>query len=384
MNLEIPELLLLGPGPSPVSPTIAAAQAQPLVGHLDPVFLGIMDRVQSDLRKVFGTASRFTLPVSGTGSAGMELTVSNLVEPGDRVVVGVNGVFGGRMRDLAKRLGAEVVEVVAEFGRPLDPEAVVAAVAGGPTRLVAMVHAETSTGVLTDPRPIAAAARAAGALLLLDCVTSLGGAPVELDAWGVDAAFSGTQKCLSVPPGLSPVALSDRALERIAARRSGPGTWYFDVSLLQGYWGGERTYHHTAPISMVYALAAGLREALAEGLEARFARHREVAEALYRGLEVLGLSCSVEAAHRTPMLTTVALPSGFDELTARRTIRQRHRIEIGGGLGPWAGRVWRIGLMGHGARLSSVLRVLAAIGDVLHEAGRTVDVAAALRAAVPA
>jgi alanine-glyoxylate transaminase/serine-glyoxylate transaminase/serine-pyruvate transaminase len=217
--------------------------------------------------------------------------------------------------------------------------------------------------------------------MLLDCVTSLGGAPVELDEWGIDAAFAGTQKCLSVPPGLAPLSLSAAALERIAARRTPAPTWYFDVGLLNGYWGGDRIYHHTAPISMIYALAAGLEQVREEGLAARHQRHRDVAEALYRGLEVLGLACLVPAAHRTPMLTTVLVPAGFDEAAARRVIRDRHHIEVGGGLGSLQGRVWRIGLMGHGARLSSVVRVLSAIGDVLQAAGHRVDLPAALAAA---
>ena len=358
------------------------AMSQPLVGHLDPVFLSIMDRVQGDMRRVFTTENRFTLPVSGTGSAGMEICFTNLVEPGDRVVVGVHGVFGTRIVDLVTRLGGEAIEVVSEFGQALDVEGMVAAIRGGPTRLVAFVHAETSTGVLTDPEPIVTAAADVGALTVLDCVTSLGGTPVCIDEWGVDAAFSGTQKCLSVPPGLSPVTFSDRALEKITGRRTPTPSWYLDVGMLSGYWGGDRAYHHTAPISMVYALEAGLKQVHEEGLPARFARHESVAAALYRGLEVLGLDCLVPAESRTPMLTTALLPEGLDEVGLRRAIRERHHIEIGGGLGALKGRVWRIGLMGHGARTTSVLRVLAAIGDVLHEAGQPVDTAAALRAAL--
>jgi alanine-glyoxylate transaminase/serine-glyoxylate transaminase/serine-pyruvate transaminase len=376
------EVLLLGPGPSPVSRDTLAAMSQPLLGHLDPEFLAVMDRVQTDLRRLFCTENPFTLPVSGTGSAGMEICLANLVEPGDRVVIGIHGVFGGRMKNLVERLGGEVVEVTAPFGEPLDADAMIAAVRGGPTRLVAFVHAETSTGVLIDPAPIAAAAREVGALCVLDCVTSLGGTRVDIDGWGVDAAFSGTQKCLSVPPGLSPVTFSNRALERIAARERQPSTWYLDVGLLSGYWGEERVYHHTAPVSMIFALQSGLQQLHEEGDEARFERHRHVAAALYRGLEVLGLGCLVPAAWRTPMLTTVALPSDLqNEAGLRAAIRSEHRIEVGGGLGPLKGRVWRIGLMGHGARESSVTRVLAAIGEVLAGSGRDVDVASALAAA---
>ena len=378
----LPELLLLGPGPSPVPQRTLEALSRPLVGHLDPVFLSLMDGVQDDLRRLFATENRFTLPVSGTGSAGMEICLTNLVEPGDRVVVGVHGVFGSRIVDLVTRLGGEAVEVVSEFGRPLDIEGMVAAIRGGATKLVALVHAETSTGVLTDPVPITGAAAEVGAMTILDCVTSLGGAPVKIDEWGIDAAFSGTQKCLSVPPGLSPVTFSDRALEKISGRGTPTPSWYLDASLLSGYWGGDRAYHHTAPISMVYALAAGLEQVHEEGLPTRFDRHASVAAALYRGLEVLGLPCLVPAESRTPMLTTALVPEGVDEVGLRGTIRERHQIEIGGGLGALKGRVWRIGLMGHGARMTSVLRVLAAIGDVLHEAGQPVDTAAAMRAAL--
>jgi alanine-glyoxylate transaminase/serine-glyoxylate transaminase/serine-pyruvate transaminase len=375
------EVLLLGPGPSPVSHAVLAALGAPVLGHLDAEFVQLMDRVQADLRHAFQTDNRLTLPISGTGSAGMETVLVNLIEPGDRVVVGVHGVFGERMLEIARRLGAETVEVRAEFGSALDPAAVAAAIRGGPTRLVAFVHAETSTGVLQQPRPIASAAREAGALVVLDCVTSLCGAQVQLDEWGIDAAYAGTQKCLSAPPGLSPVSFSARALERIAARRRKPPSWYLDVSLLGSYWGGERAYHHTAPISMVYALAAALDDVVQEGLEPRFLRHRDVAGALYRGLGALGLECLVPAALRTPMLTSVRVPEGVDELAARRLLRERHRIEIGGGLGTLKGRIWRIGLMGHGARLESVVRVLAALGDALAQQGRAADVAAAVRAA---
>ncbi|MEM7200685.1 MAG: aminotransferase class V-fold PLP-dependent enzyme [Planctomycetota bacterium] len=374
------EVLLLGPGPSPVSAGVRAAMGAPTLGHLDPEFLGLMDRVQNDLRALFGTASDFTLPISGTGSAGMETCLVNLLEPGDRVVVGVHGVFGERMVDLARRQGADVVEVRAEYGEALDPARMAQAIAGGPTAAVAFVHAETSTGVLQPVEDIARAAKAAGALLILDCVTSLGGAPVTLDAWGVDAAYSGTQKCLSVPPGLSPLSFSAAAMQRAAHRRSASPSWYLDVNLLGGYWGGERVYHHTAPINQVYGLAAGLDDALDEGLPARQQRHRDVADALYRGVEALGLGCLVPAALRTPMLTSVCVPDGVDEAAVRRVLRQDHDIEIGGGLGPLKGRVWRIGLMGHGARESSVRRVVAGLADALARQGHQVDSANAQQA----
>lgn len=378
-----PEILLLGPGPSPVPPQVAAAMAAPTLGHLDPEFAALMDRVQADLRVVLGTQNRFTLPISGTGSAGMEAALVNLVEPGDRVVVGVHGVFGARIADLVARLGGEAVVVRAEFGAALDQEAVAAAIAAGDTKLCAFVHAETSTGVLQPSEGIVAAARTAGALVLADCVTSLGGTPVAIDASGFDAVFSGTQKCLSVPPGLAPLSLSERALERVAARQRTTTSWYLDVELLSAYWreGRERVYHHTAPVQMVYGLARGLDLVLDEGLDARFARHRAVAAALYRGLEPLGLECAVPLALRTPMLTAVRIPDGVDEPALRRHLREVWRIEVGGGLGAWKGRAIRIGLMGHGARLENVLRVLTALGDALRIAGRPADVSTALAAA---
>lgn len=377
------EVLLLGPGPSPVPPEVLTAMAGPTLGHLDPEFLALMDRVQQDLRDLLGTGNRFTIPISGTGSAGMEAAIVNLVEPGDRVVVGVNGVFGGRIADLVERQGGEAVVVRAEFGEALDQEAVAAAIRDGGTRLVAFVHAETSTGVLQPFDGIVTAAHEAGALVLADCVTSLGGVAVDMDARGIDAVYAGTQKCLSVPPGLAPFSLSERAFDRISRRARPATSWYLDVGLLSSYWreGGDRVYHHTAPVQMVYALARGLDLALGEGLEARYARHRDAAEALYRGLEVLGLRCAVEPALRTPMLTSVRIPEDVDEAGLRRHLRAVHRIEIGGGLGAFKGRVVRIGLMGHGARRDCVLRVLAGLGEGLRAMGRDVDVGAALRAA---
>ncbi len=339
--------------------------AAPTLGHLDPEFLALMDRVQADLRALFGTDNPFTLPISGTGSAGMETCFVNLVEPGDRVVIGVHGAFGGRMAELARRQGGDVVEVAAEFGTALDPTAMRDAIAAGETALVGVVHAETSTGVLQPMDEIAAAAREAGALLVLDCVTSLGGVELDIDAWGVDAAYAGTQKCLSAPPGLSPVTFSQRAIQRARQRKAAPPSWYLDVNLLGGYWGGERVYHHTAPINQIYGLAASLDLALEEGVGARAARHRAVATELYEGLAALGLSCLVDAPLRTPMLTSVRVPDGVDEAAVRRRLRAEHQIEIGGGLGPLAGAVWRIGLMGHGATSCSVRRVLAALRDCL-------------------
>ena len=370
---------MLGPGPSPTSPGVRRAQAKPLLGHLDPEFVPVLDRVQRGLRALFGTKNELTLPLAGTGSSGMEAMVCNLVEPGDRVVVGVHGIFGRRFADAVRRAGGEAVEVEVPFGTPLDPQAVVAAVRAAPTRLCVVVHAETSTGVLTDLRAIAGEVRDAGALFGVDCVTSIAGVPLEFDDVGVDAAFCGTQKCLSVPPGLAPVTFSARAMERVRARRH-PVPFYFDTQLLTGYFGAERAYHYTAPVSMVYALEAALDEIEAEGLTARYQRHRQVAAALRRGLGPLGLEPLVPAEFATPMLTTVRYPDGVDDLAFRGHLRRHHRIEVGGGLGPLAGKVFRVGLMGHGARIENVLRALAAFGDALSAAGRSVDVGAALAA----
>lgn len=379
-NFQPSEILLLGPGPSPVSHGVRAAMAAPPLGYLDPELLALMDRVQSDLRHLFCTENRFTLPISGTGTAGMEASLVNLVEPGDRVVVGIHGYFGERLKEIAQRQGAEVVEVRTDYGTALDPDAMADALDGGPTALVAIVHAETSTGVLQPLDEIAALVKKSGALLVVDCVTSLGGAPVELDRWGVDAAYSVTQKCLAVPPGLSPVSFSSRALEKVKARKQLPTSFYLDTGLLDAYWSGG-VYHHTVPVNMIYALAAGLDDFITEGLEPRHARHRGAAEALYRGLEVLDLKCLVPPAIRTPMLTSVVVPDAVDEKAARALLRERHKIEIGGGLGPLAGRIWRVGLMGEGARPESVTRVLTGLADVLAQSGLTVETGACLEAA---
>jgi alanine-glyoxylate transaminase/serine-glyoxylate transaminase/serine-pyruvate transaminase len=375
-----PDVLLLGPGPSPTSAAVRRAQSLPLLGHLDPDFLPLLDGVQRRLRALFGTANAFTLPLAGTGTAGMECVVANLVARGDRVVVGVHGVFGQRFAEAVRRRGGECVEVRAEFGRALDADAFAHAVAAGPTRMCCVVHAETSTGVLTDLAPYAAVARAHGALLAVDCVTSLGGVPFDCDALGVDAAFSGTQKCLSAPPGLSPVTFSPRALAKAHAGAE-PVPFYFDTRLLTGYFGADRAYHYTAPISMIYALAAALDEVDAEGMAARAARHLAVARALRAGLHELGLEPLVPVADATPMLTTVRHRPGIDDRAFRAHLRQVHRVEVGGGLGPLAGAVFRVGLMGHGARLENVLRLLAACGDALAAAGHRADVTAALAAA---
>jgi alanine-glyoxylate transaminase/serine-glyoxylate transaminase/serine-pyruvate transaminase len=362
----LPHRLLLGPGPSNAHPRVLEAMAQPLLGHLDPVFLELLDEVQGGLRSLFGTTNRFTLPLSATGSAGMEACLVNLLEPGDLALIGVHGVFGGRMVDVAERAGARVARVDAEWGRPLDEDEMIAAIEREAPRVVAFVHAETSTGVHQPPERIARAAREAGAFVILDCVTSLAGLPLALDDWGIDAAYSGTQKCLSCPPGLSPVSFSERALERVRTRERKVQSWYLDVTLLSSYYGGERAYHHTAPISAIYGLAEGLRVVAEEGMEKRAARHVEAARVLIERVAPLGFEPLVEPAHRLPMLTTLRLPERIrtaGEARVRRRLLERHDIEVGGGLGALAGDVWRIGLMGENAHTGSVDRLLDALTD---------------------
>jgi alanine-glyoxylate transaminase/serine-glyoxylate transaminase/serine-pyruvate transaminase len=346
---DLPTRLLLGPGPSPVPTRILEAMAHPTIGHLDPAFLALMDTVREGLRTCFGTTNPMTLAMSGTGSAGMETVIVNLVEPGDRVVVGVCGVFGGRLAEVARRQGADVTTVDAPWGQPVPLDRMIAEIQRVKPHLTAIVHAETSTGVHQPLDGLAAACREHDGLLVLDCVTSLGGMPVELDAWGIDAAYSGTQKCLSAPPGLAPVSLNDRAVARLDRRTRPVPSWYLDLTLIRKYWGGERAYHHTAPINMIYALAEALAIVEEEGLPARFARHRRAHEKLARDLAALGIHFVSAEGHRLPMLNAVAAPPGVDEAAIRRRLLEQHGIEIGGGLGAFAGKAWRIGLMGHGA-----------------------------------
>jgi len=381
--LPDPPRLLLGPGPSPMHPRIAAALAAPLVGHLDPLFLKIMDETQSLLRSLMQTTNRLTLPMSATGSGGMETCLVNLVESGDRVVVGACGAFGARIAEGARRLGAEVFVVEAPWGTPVDPARFAAEIDARRPALAAIVHAETSTGVLQPLDGIPQAARRADALLMVDCVTSLGGLPVDADGWPADAIFSGSQKCLSCPPGLSPATFGERALAKLRARRTPVTSWYFDLSMIEKYWGTDRVYHHTAPVSMVVALREALAIVFEEGLEARFARHRRNRDALVGGLEALGLAPLVAPEHRLPMLTSVLVPAGVDDAAVRRRLLGTHSIEIGGGLGPLAGKVWRIGLMGHGSSPENVRRVLLALGECLVEAGHRCDPSAGAEAAEP-
>ncbi|MBC7173440.1 MAG: aminotransferase class V-fold PLP-dependent enzyme, partial [Polyangiaceae bacterium] len=320
--------LLLGPGPSNVPESVLRALAEPTVGHLDPHFLARMEEVKGMLRQVFESKGALAIPISATGSAGMECCLVNLIEPGDRLLVGTNGVFGCRIAEVARRAGAEVVTVDAPWGRALDPDDLRQAARQGPFRALAVVHAETSTGVLQDLTPMRSIADEAGALLLVDAVTSLGGVSVDFDAHGIDAAYSATQKCLSCPPGLAPVAFSARGLERVKSRTRPVQSWYFDLSLLLGYWAGaERVYHHTAPINMLFALHEALRLVLEEGLSARFERHRRNARALCAGVEALGLELAVPAAERLPPLTLVKVPPSIDDKSLRTFLLESEGIE---------------------------------------------------------
>ncbi|MDI3298680.1 MAG: alanine--glyoxylate aminotransferase family protein [Bacillota bacterium] len=380
--LHMPERLLLGPGPSPVPARVLEALATPTVGHLDPAFLDVMNETMDGLRALFGTANPLTMALSGTGSAGMEALFVNLVEPGDRVLVGVNGLFGERMVDVARRTGAEVLAVEAPWGRIVEPDAVRRALQRNPgVRLVALVLAETSTGVRQPLEEIARIVHEHDALLGVDAVTALGGIPVEVDRVGIDACYAGTQKCLSVPPGLAPFTLGPRAEARLEARSRPVQSWYLDVTMIRRYWGRERFYHHTAPVNMLYALHEGVRLILEEGLPAVYRRHALVGAALQRGLEALGLELFAEPEHRLPELTTVRVPEGVDDLRLRSRLLETYGIEIGAGVGPTRGRVWRIGLMGHGARKRNVLTFLSALEACLAQEGYPVPRGAALEAA---
>lgn len=377
-----PNRILMGPGPSGAHPRVLKAMTAPILGHLDPEFLRIMDDCNEMLRQVMGTANRVTLATPGTGTSGMEAAVMNLVEPGDRVVVGICGYFGERIAVMAERAGGEVTRVPAPWGSPADPAAVESAArAAGNVKLIAIVHAETSTGVLTPVEPFAKIARAHGALLLVDCVTSLGGVPVTVDTWGADAVYSGTQKCLSAPPGMAPLTMSPRAWDAIKAREVPCNSWYLDLSLLEAYWDERRAYHHTAPISMVYALHQALALVLDEGLERRWARHERNGRALQAGLEAMGLALHADAGYRLPVLTTVRIPEGVNDAEVRGALLDRNSVEIGGGLGDLRGKVWRIGLMGESSTAGNVLLVLNALGKVLREQGFQADIRAAVDAA---
>jgi len=367
MNLAaLQPRLLMGPGPSDVNPRVLEAMARPTIGHLDPQFLEILNEIREMLQAVFRTHNKLTLAVSGTGSAGMETCVVNLIEPGNKMLVCLAGVFGTRMSDVAARAGAVVSTISVPWGQVFAPEMIQEAIdRDGPFKVVGIVHAETSTGAAQPIPPISQVVHEAGALLLVDTVTSLGGMEVDVDGWRVDACYSGTQKCLSCPPGLSPVTFSPAAEEVMAKRRTKVQSWYLDMNMVRQYWGSERLYHHTAPINMNYALHEALRIVLEEGLEARWARHNSVHRALKSGLEELGIRYLADPAHQLPMLNAVSAPDGVDEAAVRKRLLDDYSIEIGAGLGEFKGKAWRIGIMGESATERHVGAVLGALKQLL-------------------
>lgn len=382
-NFVAPRRLLLGPGPSMVHPRVLQAMATPLVGHLDPTFLRVMNDIQTLLRRVFSTTNQFTIAVSGTGSAGMEAAVVNVVEPGDAVIVCINGVFGTRLAAIVERCGGKAIRVEVPWGQVIEPDTITAALRqSSPVKAVALVHAETSTGAWQPLEPISALCRQYNALLIVDAVTSLGGIPVEVDRWGIDVCYSATQKCLSCPPGLAPLTLSERALSVVKTRRSPCQSWYLDLSLIADYWTEHnRAYHHTAPISMLYALREALRLIEEEGLPARFARHRLNSHALLAGLMALGLDPLPPPDRRLPTLTCVTIPAHIDEAAVRSQLLETFGIEIGGGLGPLKGKVWRIGLMGESSTEANVLTLLNALEEIGIRSGWVLTPGIALQAA---
>ena len=369
-ELTPPDRTLMGPGPSDVHPRVLRAMTTPLVGHLDPAFVEIMDEVQELLRYAFRTDNEWTIPVSGTGTAAMESAVGNLVEPGDTMLVPTNGYFGGRMASIAERAGGDVVTVDAPWGEPLDPVDVEAAFDEHQPDVFGFVHAETSTGVRQPDVPeLTEVAHAHDAYVIADCVTSFGGVELHLDDWGIDVAYSAAQKCLSAPPGASPLTLNDRAMEKVLSRETEPRSWYLDLSLLEGYWGEERAYHHTAPITNVYALREALRMAAEEGIENRWERHRNVAGDLKSGLEAMGLEMNAADDYWLPSLNAVRVPDGVDDGAVISFLLEEYDIEIAAGLGDLGGEIWRIGCMGHSARPKNVEYLLGALEDALRAEG---------------
>lgn len=384
-SCSVPNRVLMGPGPSDMHPRVVTALGQPAIGHLDPAFVNMMEEIKVLLRYAFQTGNALTFAVSGPGSVGMETCFVNLVEPGDKVIVCRNGVFGGRMIENVQRFGGTAVVVEDTWGEPVDPHKVADTLKANPdAKAVAFVHAETSTGAQSDAAKIAALAREYGCLTIVDAVTSLGGTPVLADAWGVDAIYSGSQKCLSCVPGLAPVTFSERAVERVRARKQKVPSWFMDLNLVLEYWsapGGKRTYHHTAPVNSLFALHESLVMLKEEGLEKAWARHRLHHEALKAGFDTLGLKFVVREEARLPQLNAVFIPEGVDDAAVRKALLEKYNLEIGAGLGPLAGKVWRFGLMGHSARQENVELCLDAVADVMSSHGRSADGNAAVAAA---
>ncbi len=357
--------LLMGPGPSCVSDSVYQALSKPTLGHLDPEFIALMDDIKIYIRKLIQTENQLTVPISGTGSAGMETCFVNLIERGDQVLILINGVFGTRMEDVAQRLGAEVDSLKFEWGTPVILDSVREQLAQKKYDLVAVVHAETSTGVCNPVAEIGKLVKDNGALYLADCVTSMGGIDVKMDEWNIDALYSGTQKCLSCPPGLSPVSFSDRAVEKLTNRKTKVPNWYLDLSMITQYWSGNaRVYHHTAPINMLYGLYQACYSILEEGLENVIQRHKDMHELLVSELKTLGLELFVEESARLPMLNAVKIPEGVDDAGVRARLLKDYHIEIGGGLGPLAGKIWRIGLMGETAKKENIQRLMDALKNI--------------------
>lgn len=382
-QLNVPSRILMGPGPSDVHPRVLQAMAAPMIGHMDPAFMKIMDEVMRLLRYVFETENELTVAMSGTGSSGMETVFVNLLDPGDKVIVGVNGLFGQRLVDVIERCGAEAVQIKAAWGDIIKPEQVEAELKNHPdAKFVALVHAETSTGALQPLEEIAEIVHNHDALLIVDAVTSLGGVPVKIDKVGIDACYSGTQKCLSAPLGLAPVTFSKGALEVMDKKKEKVQSWYLDLSMIRNYWGGERAYHHTAPISMNYALYEALKLIEEEGLENTFARHKKLGKALQNGLEAMGLELHVKEEYRLPQLTAVRVPEGVNEASVRKQLLDNFSIEIGSGLDELKGKVWRIGLMGHSCNPKNVITVLSALEQILVNEGAKVETGVAVKAAM--
>ncbi len=379
-----PQRILMGPGPSDVSPRVLEAMARPTIGHLDPAFVQMMDELKVLLKAAFKTENELTMPVSAPGSAGMEACFVNLVEPGDKVIVCQNGVFGGRMKENVERFGGECVLVSDDWGTPVSVDKVRSAFEAHPdAKVLAFVHAETSTGVRSDAQALCKLAQEYGALTIVDAVTSLGGTELEVDAWGIDAIYSGTQKCLSCPPGISPVSFGPKAVAKVQARESRVPSWFLDKKLVMGYWGGEgkRAYHHTAPVNSLYALHEALVMLQEEGLENAHVRHDHHHQALKAGLEAMGIQFLVEEAYRLPQLNTVIVPEGVDEAAVRSALLNNFGLEIGAGLGALAGKVWRIGLMGAACNRRNVTLCLSALESTLVQMGAPVNAGKALAAA---
>lgn len=381
-QFNVPTRILMGPGPSDVDPRVLRAMATPMIGHMDSEFMKIMDEVMQMLRDVFETKNELTVAMSGTGSSGMETVFVNMLDPGDEVIVGVNGLFGQRMVDVIERCGAKAIALEAPWGDVFHADEIEEALKENKNaKFVALVHAETSTGALQPLEEISKVVHDHDALLIIDAVTSIGGSPIKIDEIGVDACYSGTQKCLSAPPGLAPVTFSPRAVEVMENKKEKVQSWYLDLSMIRDYWGSERAYHHTAPITMNYALHECLRIILNEGLENTFERHEKLGKALHAGLEAMGLSLHVEEAYRLPQLTSVLVPEGINEAEIRTELLDRYGLEIGAGLGELKGKIWRIGLMGHSCQPKNVIMVLTLLERLLLEKGANVNQGKAVEAA---